>query len=306
MEEILVSQPLHEMNLAKAYDSVICGKVLPAIEAAKYDFSCAWITFATGDNYIQGARVLGRSLLKSKSRFKLIIIVPLPHLRSVQQYLDENVIFVGKDTDAPSIDFTSTPAFSFERYKHCINKIYIWTFLEYEKVCWLDSDLVILQNIDELFDIHFPAASIPVIAGARGCTCNSLKNPKLFTRPEACPFLHFDKAYINAGLFVTSPSISVYNELRAMRYDYPFAEQDVYNQYFMENGVVIQLDTKYNYLNHIPVAHPEVPIRHGQSHLATYDAISVFHFCYGKPWESNILNMNNDIYDYWISLSKEL
>lgn len=304
-----MEQPFLQLIPTKVVDSVIHDEV-PANKVSSYDSSydssCAWITFAEGDNYVQGARVLGRSLLKSKSRFKLIIIVPHSHFNYVQHYLDENVIFMGKDTDALYTDFGSTQALASERYKHSMNKIYIWTFLEYEKVCWLDSDLVVLQNIDKLFDIHLPAASVPAIAGARGCTCNSLKNSKLFTRPEACPFLHFDQTYVNAGLLVTRPSISVYHDLLTISYNYPLPEQDAYNKYFLENGEVIQLDTKYNYLNHTPLSHPEVPIRCSQSHLATYEGISVFHFCYGKPWERNILNMNNDIYDYWISLSKEL
>lgn len=295
-----MEQPLSEMILN---DSIIHDKVLPASEASSYDSSCAWITLAVGDNYVQAARVLGRSLLKSKSRFKLIIIVPLAHFKNVQHYLDENVIFVGKDTDAL---YTDMAVFSSERYKHCLNKIYTWTFVEYEKVCWLDSDLIVLQNIDELFDIHLPAVSVPVIAGARGCTCNSLMNPNLITRPEACPFLHFDETYVNAGLFITHPSISVYHDLLSISYDYPLAEQDAYNIYFMENGKVIQLDTKFNYLNHTPISHPEVPVKCSLSYLATYEDINVFHFCYGKPWEKNILNMNNHIYDYWRSLSKEL
>lgn len=300
VENRIVTEDIHYDEISAS----IQGRPTINVSGICYDNSCAWITYVVGENYIQGARVVGRSLLKSKSRFKLIVYVPLSTFASVEHYQDENVIFVARDTE--SLGTETSASYASERFALAINKVVLWTFLEYDKVCWLDSDLLILQNIDDVFDVELPPASVPALAGARGCSCNALGNPKLLTLPHKCPFLHVDKIYINAGLFVTRPSLAVYHDLLTISYDYPFAEQDAYNVYFQEKGRVIQLDSKYNYMNNLPISHPEVPIRHSNSRLAKYKCISVFHFGYGKPWDHNVLNLNQDMYDRWTSLLKEL
>lgn len=43
-----------------------------------------------------------------------------------------------------------------ERYKCTINKLYIYNLLDYDRVCYIDADALIISNPDELFNYqHF-------------------------------------------------------------------------------------------------------------------------------------------------------
>jgi lipopolysaccharide biosynthesis glycosyltransferase len=169
------------------------------------------------------------------------------------------------------------------RYAACSNKIHAWRLTAYDAVCWLDSDIVITQPIDDLFKTAFHAQGI---AGARGCRCNIFRNPKLPTLPHECPFNNKQiPPYINAGVVLLHPSVSTYRRLRRINYDHPFAEQDAFNLFFKDKITV--LDTAFDYMNHMAIAHPKV----------LRSPIKIYHFGYGKPWEDGV--MTNAYYSLW-------
>ena len=275
-----------------------------------YDKRFTWVTYVDGEVYLKGARVLGRSLLKTNSKYALLIIVPETMSSKILNVHDENIHFLSRPHIGQDVDLKA----AYPRYAHCLNKIHIWTLKEYEKVCWLDSDLVVVKNIDAIFDQELRENEIAI---ASGCTCNSLKNPKLFTRPESCPFNDPSKVYGNTGVFLVRPSSIVYKALLLLDYNHPFAEQDAFNIYFGEKNGIITLDSKYNYLNHLPIAHPEFILArkahslpdHSELDIVEEDPfgdIAVFHFGYGKPWDRNTLNLHHEFYRYWEALADEL
>jgi alpha-N-acetylglucosamine transferase len=243
--------------------------------------------------------VLGRSLLKTRSKYYLLVIIPETMTELVKGITDENLIFtsrshIGGDMKTAACD----------RYVHCLNKLHCWTLLEFDQVCWLDSDLVVLQNIDEILTTKLSKCR-DQIAMASGCTCNGLRNPKFFTRPELCPFLHSNKIYGNAGVLLIRPSMSVYKTLLTLNYDYPLVEQDAFNIHFLKTNDIVVLDSKFNYLNHLPIVHPESKIKLLNAD-SRFNNIHVFHFGYGKPWDKNTLKINQEFYDYWNELALEL
>ena len=275
-----------------------------------YDKRFTWVTYVDGEVYLKGARVLGRSLLKTNSKYSLLIIVPETMSSKILNVHDENIHFLIRHHIGQDVGLNV----AFSRYAHCLNKIHIWTLDEYEKVCWLDSDLVVVKNIDAIFYQELRENEIAI---ASGCTCNSLKNPKLLTRPESCPFNDPINVYGNTGVFLTRPSVFIYNALLSRDYNHPFADQDAFNIYFGEKNGIITLDSKYNYLNHLPIAHPEFILArkahplsdHSELDIVEEDPfgdIAVFHFCYGKPWDANTLNLNHEFYRYWEVLADEL
>ena len=259
---------------------------------------------------MRGARVLGRSLLKTYSKYYLLIIVPESMSDKIENIHDENIQFLIRPHIGQGLDKNM----AFLRYAHCLNKLHIWTLQEFEKVCWLDADMVIVQNIDHIFDHEVKEFQIAL---ASGCTCNALKNPKVFTRPQACPFNDAKQIYGNTGLFLTCPSMKVFQELLELDYNHPFADQDAFNIYFGERSGIITLNSKYNFMNHLRIAHPQfIPGGKGLplSFLADRDCVegnpfgdvAVFHFCYGKPWDRNILDLNHKFYQYWDDIADEL
>jgi alpha-N-acetylglucosamine transferase len=235
----------------------------------------AWVTYVSNDKYLQGAIVLFKSLHSESADF--VLMMP-------QGFAPEITIPDGMTVKWVKSLEKEGKLYLRSNYKHAINKIHIWTLDQYDKVCWLDTDMLVLKNIDHLFDIDIP---IGCIAAAPGCTCNYFENPKLPTSPRMCPFKNKDAVYINTGLILIKPNKDTYDMLLKENYDYPFSEQDAFNIIFRNR--IIVLDVKYNYLNHLPLVHPEIK---GTD-------IHVFHFCYGKPWEKNTLGVYQEYYELW-------
>jgi alpha-N-acetylglucosamine transferase len=174
----------------------------------------------------------------------------------------------------PTADQMPTAAYA--RYSKCLNKLYTWTLTEYDTVCWLDADLIVTENLDPLLDLHLAEGEI---AAAPGCSCNALRNARLPTAPERCPFNNPENIYINSGVLVTRPSNALFTELLKWNYDHPLPDQDAFNIGFAAPPYRIRvLPTRYNYLNHLPIAHPAVGA------AAAAADIAVFHFGYNKPW----------------------
>ncbi len=238
----------------------------------------AWITFVNSEEYMRGAIVIARCLKLVNSIYSFVVLVPNDFIYNIN--VESNMIvlpitqLIGNGNNCKD-----------ERYRYCLNKIHIWTLTDYDKLCWLDSDLLILKNIDNVFDeLEFSSYEV---AAACGCRCNALKHNALETLPEACPFIHTEKTYINAGVMIIKPNVNIYEMLLQQDYDFPFADQDVFNMFFC--GKIKQISSKYNYLNHLPIAHPEVS-----------QDFSVFHFGYGKPWsKDNSLGSHQQMYDIW-------
>ena len=238
-----------------------------------------------------GAMVLAKSLQEVKSKYKILVVVPDEFTDKSNNKVLNNVILCAR----PSLDCKTVHNATRVEYKACTNKLYIWTFEEYDKLCWLDSDTIVLQDIDDLFDVPIEHGSI---AAAPGCTCNTFNNEKMLTMPHMCPFNHKLSScycYINTGVFLIKPSILVFSELLRLDYNKALPDQDAFNEYFGAKGRITLLDPKYNFMNHLEIAHKDV----------CFDIpIHVFHFTYGKPWDTNQLHwpLTKKYLVHWMSL----
>ena len=254
---------------------------------------CAWVTYANTPDYFMGAMVLAKSLEEVKSKYNILVLVPDEFNDNINQRLPYNVVICTR----PSLDCKAMCNATRAEYKACTNKLYIWTFEEYDKLCWLDSDTIVLQNIDELFDIPIEHGSI---AAAPGCTCNTFNNPKMLTMPHLCPFnQHLPSCYINTGVFLIRPSILVFSELLRLDYNKALPDQDAFNEYFGARGRITLLDPKYNFMNHLEIAHKRACFS---------TPIHVFHFTYGKPWNNDQVHwpLTERYRVHWRSLLEQL
>lgn len=74
-------------------------------------------------------------------------------------------------------DFTNDP-----RFYDCWSKLAPFSLVEYDRVVQLDSDMLVLQNMDELMDLELDAVGLAgkgqrVFAASHACVCNPLKKP---------------------------------------------------------------------------------------------------------------------------------
>lgn len=61
----------------------------------------------------------------------------------------------------------------FLRLNDAWTKLQVWSLTEYDRVVLIDSDMIFLRGMDELFDLELPGKDW--IAGAPACICNPLK-----------------------------------------------------------------------------------------------------------------------------------
>lgn len=247
-----------------------------------YDANNVWVTMLTNDDYVDGVIVLAHSLLRADSRYRLLVLLTSRVSDDVRDRLArlENCQLTDVDAIAPPPGKTG---YAFPHFAESWTKLAIWKIERYRRLVWLDADMLVLRNMDELFDIQIGARSI---AATAQCLCNALRfaNFPAYFSAENCPY-HSRPGHLrlfNAGLLVITPSTSMYNELiyalRGLDLDQMhFAEQDLLNQYFADRWHV--LDYSYNATKGISQAHPE---------MWDLSIIKNIHYVGKKPWNCDM------------------
>jgi len=123
------------------------------------------------------------------------------------------------------------------RWRNCYTKLHMFEMTEYETIIYLDSDLLINKNIDELFDV---ANEVRNKTGRHdffgAVTDGSIR--RNYNNKER-------KGMMNAGLMVLTPEVAVYNDLIELA-----PKKDLYNAGFMEQGLLTyyysDFDNKFN------------------------------------------------------------
>ncbi|KAL9227602.1 hypothetical protein vseg_003274 [Gypsophila vaccaria] len=244
----------------------------------------AYVTFLAGNgDYVKGVIGLAKGLRKYNSVYPLVVAV-LPDVPQEHRLMLLGQGCVIRDIQPVQPPPSTTP---FARDYFLINysKLPVWEFIEYERLVYLDGDMLICDNIDHLLDLpkgHF--------YGVVSCFCE----PGWVSTPQykigycqQCP----DKVewptaelgpapstYFNAGFFVFEPSIPVYKDLiKTLMITPPslFADQDFLNMYFKDQFKPLPIE--YNMILHMLWRHPD---------KVDLKKLKVVHYCVvgSKPW----------------------
>jgi len=185
-----------------------------------------YMTLVMSDNYLPGAMVLGHSLIDAGCKKELVALVTLNTL-SVD-VVDELKVCCPLYYAAPNASQTIYRLLPVDRIANpkpanlflmgrpdllfVFTKIALWRQTEYSKVVYLDADIVVLQNLDHLFDLDVSFAAAPDIGW-----------------PDA----------FNTGFMVLSPSMSEYWALLALAQSgdsFDGADQGLLNQYYQHKS----------------------------------------------------------------------
>lgn len=225
----------------------------------------AWTTLITNTDYLSGLLTLDASLKFVGSRYPLVALYTDTFPAAGHAALDarripkQRVSYLLPKTQK---DFTNDP-----RFYDCWSKLTPFSLVAYERVVQLDSDMLVLQNMDELMDIPLDApdaagAGERVFAASHACVCNPLRKPHYPKDwiPENCAFTSQhaspDEAQTigagpatglgmpNGGLQVVVPSTDVYNLILARLQDpsimqYDFADQSLLGDLFYGRWVAL-------------------------------------------------------------------
>ena len=139
-----------------------------------------WTTLITNTKYLSGLITLDYSLKKQGSKYPLVALYtdafpPEGHAaleaRSIpKQRIEYLLPKAGKD-------YSNDP-----RFYDCWSKLTPFSLVEYDRVVQLDSDMLVLHNMDELMEMELDGPELggkgkKVFAAGHACVCNPLKKP---------------------------------------------------------------------------------------------------------------------------------
>lgn len=277
----------------------------------------------TNTAYLTGLLTLDYSLKKHGTKYPLIALYTDTFPEEGHKALDERGIpkqHVKYLLPKVQKDFTNDP-----RFYDCWSKLTPFSLEEYDRVVQLDSDMVVLKNMDELMEMELDPPSAAgkgnkVFAASHACVCNPLKKahyPKDWI-PENCAFTSQhddpDKAQLegarpdfglgmpNGGLQVVNPSAAVYNLIldqlaNPTSGDYDFADQSLLGDLF--RGRWVALPYTYNALK---------TLRNQGVHHQIWrdDEVKNVHYILSpKPWEEPQEKCSQETHKWWWAVNEE-
>jgi len=216
----------------------------------------AYVTvLTTGDNYLDGVLVLGKSLDASGSTKDRLVLCTSDVSESARQRLRDRG---WKVTEVEPIANPSPENVLYPRFANVFTKLRVWQVPGYDRLVYLDADTLILKNVDDLFERHTFAAG-----------------PDFFL-PDR----------FNSGVMVLDPSEKTFASMMdrlASVGSYDGGDQGFLNIYF-ENwygmDVNHRLPVGYNMANFI------YQFMHGNPSLklALEKEAKIIHYMVQKPW----------------------
>lgn len=153
-------------------------------------------------------------------------------------------------------------------------KLRLWQLTDLTKVCYVDADTLVLQNIDDIFLAPAFSAALDNMSADERFTPERFQVPSFSLRT---PLDEPARSYFNAGVMVLEPSASEFDALVAKLATWQptrFAEQDLLNAYYVGRWNALPLS--YNWGKPSFWLCPE---------LCVFAALKVVHFSGRlKPW----------------------
>jgi len=204
-----------------------------------------------------------------------------------------------------------------------------FSLVEYDRVVQLDSDMLVLKNMDELMELELDPPSLEgrgkrVFAAGHACVCNPLKKPHYPKNwiPENCAFTSqhstpdiaqttgADPAvgplgFMNGGLQVVNPSKAVYDQIlqhmEADAVNMDFADQSLLSDLY--RGCWVPLPYIYNALKTLRQEGVHAPIWRD-------DQVKNVHYILApKPWDEMDKDGNNisenPTHAWWVAYNQE-
>lgn len=200
----------------------------------------AYISYLTGDSiYFLGAMVTGYSLKQTAPDADVILMVtesvPPNQIELLQDFFQ--VVHI-KEIEAPKRVFKE---YEWSRFKHVFTKLEALNFVEYAKIIFLDIDILIVKNIDELFKMQAPAAT---------CIYHKFDHGQLIPKKYMIKKPYMISYGINAGVMVFEPSTKEFNRLindvnTNLNYKLKNPEQEFLSIVYANN--FHHIDIKYNF-----------------------------------------------------------
>lgn len=246
----------------------------------------AYVTLVMcGDEYAIGAAVLGWSLRKFGVQHELIVMVTpdvsIKTRKLLMKIFDrvETVKYIQSMTQSTlrGHEYRQEK----EWMKFCLTKGNMMKFIEYDKIVWMDADMLALANLDEIFELSTPAG-----------ICTSIRDDERWhgeRLPEAEIKESLSNNYgVRGCIMVLKPCVRDYLMAKSQQHAghggvYPGPDEYFYTMMYKERWH--HLDQKY-----------------GCSAVSENNGIqpAAVHFDLAKPWQSKEVDGCPGIQKWWL------
>ena len=243
----------------------------------------AYVTLLYG-GFLLGARVLGQSLMESGTEKDMVAMCTETVSQTTKDVLERDG---WKIKDIPNIrspyDGLSTRGTYFSGI---FSKLHVWNMTEYDRIIYLDSDVLVVQPIDRMFDC--------------GTFCAAFRHSDLF----------------NAGIIVVQPNRTIFNDMIKkinLLDSYDDGDQGFLNVYFQDLVYAPFFNWSGTTREHQPMRMPaglnsDIGIYYANSRWSIpQEKIMIIHYTFGpfKPWIwwTNLLF---DLNVQWTNVRKRL
>ena len=262
----------------------------------------AWVTLLTRSSYLPGVVTLAHSLRSHSTTYPLIVLVtpslPQSSLRALELESKHNPLLTSHSIK-PLLPIGNTTLIA-ARFEDTWTKLRAFELTSYETCVFLDADITVYRNMDEVFDIQLPGQNW--IAANHACVCNldhdawapgnwkrencawtPLQHPSALTSAKPIPTTSKPPdtyALLNGGLFLYHPSGPLWDEMHDHFLNskelstYQFPDQDFLASFFLSKWK--PLPWKYNALKTMRSWHPNI---------WRDDEVMGLHYIVDKPWD---------------------
>ena len=288
---------------------------LDLVDFERCDLSRAWLTLVTRASYLPGLAVLVDSLYRHDSRHPIIVQytddLPPDCIKCLQDLRSIYPLCLPQHVDPIALPNGSEPVAA--RFADTLTKLRTFQPLAEEdlsalglpqapeQICFLDADILILRNPDDIFDVSRPGPGW--IASHHACVCNidgdplappeygiencpftGSKHPEALNPPRLKPRTAGQKktyALLNSGVFVCTPSQEIWDGIqdilvrnKELIKSFKFPDQNFMEVFFQDKWV--PLGWQYNAIK----TH-----RYWHSEAWRDDEVRMLHYIIDKPWE---------------------
>ena len=179
----------------------------------------SWVTLLSDNSYINGVIVLDRSLKETNSKYPLCVAVTnevseeniqLLHKLNISVVYFETVVPPGmSSSDSPDI-ITSLDVYGWHK---ALCKIRVFSLEQFDKIVFIDADMIVKNNMDELFDM-------PHMTACRDCWDFDGNFGDTFS--------------LNSGLMVIEPDAKITENLLKFLIDFDSQGKMIHDQWLIQ------------------------------------------------------------------------
>ena len=178
-----------------------------------------YISILSTNDYLPGALVINKCLKLTKAQYPFtLLITPNISEHSISILKDNNI-------QIKKIDGIFLKNHKIDNWYFTFSKLNIFSQTQFEKIVYIDLDMVITENLDHLF------------------------NKKHYSSVNSGGFISKDWVGLNGGLIVFIPSKELFNSLINIMKDgtyYP-SDQDILHKYYKDWSTKKELNLGYQY-----------------------------------------------------------